>query len=203
MSFIKKSSRSVLIGGLFFMVPALIVIMLFGKALKLILPLAKTLSNIFDLHSVFGTASVTLMSIVLLFLICAAVGLFLQKGFVTKWSPQTEQRLFFHFPSFQMLKYRLLDDSQLENSDLWQAILLKEDHHYTIAFITDDTHPNYLALYLPDAPKMDAGQIRYVLKSECEYFPITMKQAMNALHDFGKFPDFNKLLPSVSSTTTP
>ncbi|WMI68322.1 hypothetical protein [Mangrovimonas sp. YM274] len=194
MSFIKKSSQSIFIGGLFFMVPTLILIMLFGKALKLILPLAKALSNIFDLHSVFGTASVTLMSIVLLFLICAGVGMFLQKGFVTQWSPKTELRLFYHFPSFQMMKYRLLDDAELENSALWQAILLKEDKYFTIGFITDDTHPDYLTMYVPDAPKMDAGQIRYTLKSDCEYYPITMKQAMNALHDFGKSSDLSKLL---------
>ncbi|OMP31675.1 hypothetical protein [Mangrovimonas sp. DI 80] len=202
MSFIKKSSQSIFIGGLFFMVPTLILIMLFGKALKLILPLAKALSNIFDLHSVFGTASVTLMSLVLLFLICAGVGLLLQRGFLTQWNPKTEQRLFFHFPAFQMLKYRLLDEKKLKNSSLWKAILLKEDSNFTIGFITDDTHHSYLTLYLPDAPKMDAGQIKYVLKSNCEYYPITMKQAMNALHDFGKCPDLTQLLSSIKASKT-
>jgi hypothetical protein len=50
----------------------------------------------------------------------------------------------------------------------WQAILLQENTYYRVAFITDQSIPDFLCIFLPDAPRIDAGEVRYVRKDECK-----------------------------------
>lgn len=194
MAFFKKIVEVFLIGCLFFVVPALVAILLFGKAVHLLLPVAHKLNEVFDLQSVFGTATVTIVCLLLIVVLCAFFGLLLKRGFIKVWSNKLEERLFFFLPSFQMMKYRFIDDEKYRQQKFWKAILLKEEDFYRVALVTDDSSDTFLTVYIPDAPKMDAGEIRYILRDECEFYDITMKEAMNALHSFGKGIDFERIL---------
>ncbi|WP_066224580.1 hypothetical protein [Formosa haliotis] len=182
----KSIFRYVVTGTLFVVVPILIIIVLFGKALGILMPLGHTLTEKFHLTSFLGPAAVILVSCLILFIISLVCGYFVVNGFLKQWSNKYEATLFYHFPSFQMMKYRFIEEADYKKQNFWQPILLKEDNAFRIAFITDNSQPNFFSIYVPDAPKMDAGEVRYMLVSDCEYIPITMKQAMNGLRNFGK-----------------
>lgn len=186
MSALKKSYKTLILGGIFLNFPLLIVIVLIEKAVQLLLPLGKKLSEIFELHSVFGTAAVTIVCLVLILLLCLLGGILVNKGFVHQYSKEVEERLFLFLPSFQMLKYRLLGDKGINSHGIWEAILMKEEKAFRIAFITEKSEDGFIAVFIPDAPRMDAGEIRYFKKEECDYLPITMREAMSALNGFGK-----------------
>ncbi|MDU8885337.1 hypothetical protein RXV94_04130 [Yeosuana sp. MJ-SS3] len=193
MSILKKSTRSMIVGGLFFMVPLLLVLVVTTKIFQIVLPFGRKISNVLDLHSVFGKASVTIVCIILILLICLISGLLIEKGFVKKWSNSVEEKLFIHFPSLQMLKYRLIGDKKSVINELWQAVLVYEDGGYSIAFITESTE-KFVTLFFPDAPKIDAGQVKYIPKEEFKYIPITMKEAMSSLYSFGKNMNIEKMV---------
>ena len=181
--------RYLVTGTLFVIVPFLILMVLFGKALGILMPLGHTLTEKFQLTSILGPAAVLLVSCFIIFLISILSGYFIVNGFLKQWSNKFETTLFYSFPSFQMMKYRFIDEDDYRKQNFWDPILLKDDTTYLIAFITDKSQPNFLSIYVPDAPKMDAGEVRYMLASDCEYIPITMKQAMNGLRNFGKGMD--------------
>ncbi|MDW5290405.1 hypothetical protein [Formosa sp. PL04] len=177
--------RYVITGILFVVVPIIIVMLLLGKALSILRPLGHTITERFQLASIFGPAAVVLVSCFIILLLSLVCGYFIVNGFLKQWSNKFEATLFYHFPSFQMLKYKFIDEDDYKKQNFWEPILLKDDTVYLIAFITDKSHPNFLSIYVPDAPKMDAGEVRYMLTSDCEYIPITMKQAMNGIRNFG------------------
>lgn len=185
MSILKTSTRSLVIGGLFFMLPLLIIILAGGKIIQILLPVGRWLSKTLALHSVFGAASVLIACLFLILLICFFSGLLIQKGFVRKWSDSVEEKLFIHFPSLQMLKFRIIGDQENAIYEFWHAILLEEDNSFNIAFITEESD-DFITVFIPDAPKADAGEVRYIKKSQAKYYPITMQQAMSSLYGFGK-----------------
>lgn len=185
MSILKKSTKSLIVGGVFLILPLLLIVVLAGKGIQILLPLGRKIVEYFDLNSLLGAAAVTVVCIVLLLIFCYAGGILLSRGFALKWSTSMEEKMFLISPGFQMLKYRILGDYPNPLYDHWEAILLKEDNAYKIAFITGRQEPGYLSLYLPDAPRMDAGEIRYIKETEAEYHSISMKQAMDAINSFG------------------
>lgn len=91
-----------------------------------------------------------------------------------------------------MLKFRLIGDKHQVVHDFWQAIVFEDDGCYSIAFITEETK-TFLTIYFPDAPKIDAGEIRYFPREKCQYFKISMKEAMSAIYNFGKGLDIEAL----------
>ena len=182
-----------ILGGLFFIIPLLLIIMAIKKTFQLVLPVARRLSVALELHTILGKASVIIICVILILLICLFGGYLVQKGFVKKWSNNVEEKLFILFPSFQILKYRIIDDKNNTLNELWNAILFKEDTYYKIAFITE-TSESFITIFIPDAPKMDAGEIRYVPKNELEYHNISMKEAMSSLYGFGKGMDVDNKL---------
>ncbi|MBD0824230.1 DUF502 domain-containing protein [Aestuariibaculum marinum] len=190
----KTPSRSLIIGGLFFLTPVLFIILLGTKAIALITPLAVKITEAFGLHSVFGGAAVLIVCLLIIIAICVISGYFIQKGVFKKWSTNIEEKLFVHFPSVQILKYRMIGDQEMVINEFWDAIILEEDKdRYNIAFITATTD-KFITLFIPDAPRLDAGEVRYVPKESINYYPISMKQAMAGLYSFGKEIDIETVI---------
>ena len=196
MSLITKSTRAVLVGGALFALPLLLLILLAGKAVKLLVPAAKKIVEITGIHSLFGAATITVVSIAVILLICYISGKLLELGIVRRWSVGIEEKLLLYFPGYQMLKFHLMAENKTDH-DSWQAILLQENTYYRVAFITDRSIPGFLCLFLPDAPRIDAGEVRYVRKEECKYHPITMQQAIRSLHRFGRELSFTDTIAAI------
>jgi len=188
MSFFSRSTKAVIIGGLFLIIPLLVLIILIKHALELLVPPVRKMVDYFNIHSIFGTATVTILAVLCIVLLCFLSGVLLRRGIINDWGEKMEEQLFFMFPSLQMLKYKMISDEDALSVTKkgWQSILLKEDEHYVIAFITNEDEKGFLSLYIPDAPKMDAGEIRLIKKIDCEFREISMKSAMQAISSFGK-----------------
>ena len=188
---------TLIMGGVFFLIPLLAIIVLATRGFRLVAPLANTLVDVLNIHTLFGATSVTIISVLILLSICLVSGVLLSKGFFTRWNGAIEEKLFLLFPTFQMLKYQFMDDGEGFINQQWSAILLKEDNHFRIGFVTDQSSEVFMSVFVPDAPRIDAGEVRYIHRELTEWHPITMKQAMGALHHFGKDQEINKALKGI------
>jgi len=185
MSIFSQTTRAVILGGLFTILPLLAVIVLLNKGIQLLLPVGRKLVELLDIHTLLGKATVSIICGFILILLCYISGILVDRGF-RRWNNAIEEKLFLFFPGFQMLKYRLSGDQTKIWPAKWRAKLLKDNQFYRVAFITDDSTPEYLSIYLPDGSRMDAGELRMARAEECEYLDITMTQAMNMLTQFGR-----------------
>lgn len=188
-----RKSLQLLSLGLFFILPFIIIVLLGSKVIHILKPLGLKISQAFDLHTIFGEASVLIICILIIFLACVLCGYFIQKGIFTKWSSSIEEQLFIHFPSIQVLKYRMIKNQGSVINEFWQATLIEEEDSFRIAFITDESE-DFVTLYIPDAPKIDAGEVRYMKKEKLTHYPISMRDAMGTLYNFGKDLDVQSII---------
>lgn len=198
---LRKSTQAFILGGVFFILPLLVVIILLTKGIHLLTPMGSKLVDLLGIEHVFGTATLSIICVALLLLICYCSGYLISHGLIRQWGGAVEEKMFLFFPSFQMLKYRMMGEQADHLEQRWQAALLKDNNAYRLAFITDQTEPDYISFFLPDAPRMDAGEIRYMSVEECEYVPISMQQAMNALNQFGRGLPLSELLSKPPQET--
>lgn len=200
MRLFKKPFWAIVVGGIFFLLPALAVLVLLTRGIRLVRPLGVKLARVLHIESIFGAASVFLLTLVILLLIAYLSGLLVSRGFLKQWGASVEEKLFLLFPNFQVLKYQMLDDSQKVINTTWEAVLLEENGAFNLAFITDESNPDVLAFFIPDAPRPDAGEIRYMLRKDCTYHNIPMKAAMKALTHFGKEPEIVSRIADIYRT---
>ncbi|QCK14205.1 DUF502 domain-containing protein [Mangrovivirga cuniculi] len=190
MKIVKKTTRKVLLGGVLFLIPLTVIIIILGKTVGLITPLAKWFTSITGIDSMFGAAIAATISLILvIFIISYVAGYLIKIGLLKSWGSGTESFLLRVFPFLQIIKFRFISEDDTIKEP-WQAILLREDNFYRIAFITDDSDQNYYSVFVPDAPRMDAGELRFFKKKGFELHPISMKNALDGLSTYGKkMPD--------------
>lgn len=185
MSFLKKSTQAVIIGGIFLVIPIVLIIIIIKHAVQLVGPVGKNVMLMLNIHSVFGAATLTIVCLLIIIFFCYLAGLFIRVGLVKQWSMKMEQHLFLFVPSLQVFKYRLLDEEKAPAGTVWKAIIIRDGDFFLLGFITDEGDDKFMSVLIPDAPSMGGGEIRFIDKSDCEYYPITMKTAMNTLNSFG------------------
>lgn len=185
MAIFKKSTRALIFGGLFFIIPFFLVVIAGKQLFEILHPLGQKLSAILGLHTIFGKSSVLIVTILIIILLCYLAGMLIEKGLVKNWNSSLEKKLFIFFPSLQMLKFRLIGDKNKVINEVWQGILFREDNAFKIGFITEKS-AKFTTIYIPDAPKIDAGEIRYMINADFEYHAISMKEAMSAIYNFGE-----------------
>ncbi len=185
MSFFKKSTQAVILGGIFLVIPVVLIIIVIKHALQLVRPVGKDVMATLNIHSVFGVATLTIVSLIIITLFCYVAGLLIQVGLVKQWSKKMEQHLFLIVPSLQVLKYRLIDENTTPAGTVWKAIMIRDGDFFLLGFITDEGDDKFMSVLIPDAPNMGGGEIRFIEKATSEYYPISMKSAMNTLNTFG------------------
>ncbi|NMM50395.1 DUF502 domain-containing protein [Marinigracilibium pacificum] len=152
----------------------------------MILPLANKVVKSTGIDSLLGASlAIAIAVTIIILLICYLAGYLIKKGLIKGWGTEVEEILFRSFPFLQVLKFRFISESEGLKSP-WKPILLPEDNFLRIAFITDDTDEEYYSVFIPDAPKMDAGELRIILKKNLDPQFISMKNALDGLSTFGK-----------------
>lgn len=195
MSIFGKPTKSVILGGLFLIIPLIVMIIIGKHAIIILAPLGKHLGHRLGVSSLFGKATITIISLVLLFVFCYLAGLLLRVGLVSKLGDRMEEKIFLFFPQLQIIKYRLSGETALKS--VWTPILLKDEQFYVLVFVTSSLDEEVISIYIPESPKLDSGEIRYVRKEDCEYQVITMKQAMDAVVSFGKKGNIQQIVSGL------
>ena len=185
MKIVSSTTRHILAGGVLFMIPLTILIILVGKILQLLRPLSERIEPIFGSHTILGVTSITIIGLTLMIFFCYLSGILLKKGIINFWGPKMELTLFRLFPSLQIMKFIMLPEEDLKDL-AWRPILHQEDNEYRVAFITDDSQPEYYAIFIPDAPRMDAGEVRYIPKEGMKVKEISRKEAFSAIYNYGR-----------------
>ena len=185
MSAFRKSFQAFTVGGILFIFPLIILILLVLKAIHLIKPIVHKLVTTLGIDTVFGTATISVVSIILIVLLCFISGVLLHLGLLKKWNSNFEETLYLLFPPLQRLKFRFFSEEQ-DSEDSWKSILLKRDESFNIAFVTSSSENGFLSIFIPDAPDITTGEVIYIKESNCTYHHIPRKDAMKMLQHFGK-----------------
>lgn len=185
----KKATKhfvNLLLGGVFFLIPILIIIVLISRAFKLLNPISEAIANVLDKSSFLKVFLVEFISLVILLGICYLAGVLLKNGIIKNWKGNIEEKMFFLFPGLLRLKMSLLGNESGIWKEKWQAALIEEDDHYRLGFYTESERSGYYSVFFPDAPRMDAGEVRYYPSASFKYHKISLKELSDSLSDFGR-----------------
>lgn len=195
MSILSAPTKSVILGGLFLIVPLIVMIIIGKNAIEILSPLGKNIGHRIGVSSVFGKATLSIICLFLLFFFCYLAGLLLRYSMVSKFGDSVEEKIFLFFPQLQILKYKIAGESSMKS--VWTPILMKEESHYVLVFVTCGLDEPVLSIFVPECPRLDSGEIRFMKNEDCVYEQISMKQAMDAVLSFGKKGNLKKEMERV------
>lgn len=188
MKVILQHLKVTVLGGLFFLIPILLTLTVAGRIVRALSPLGRWISDKMGAEGIWRVILIYAAVLLIVILICYLAGYLLHKGVVKAWGTEVEERLLFILPGLQRFRVQLSrKNPSLGKYNLhWKGIMIREDMHYRLGYITDENDPDYLTVYLPESPRMENGEIRIYPRKDLEYHEIPNPGIIKANMHFGR-----------------
>ena len=179
-SFISKTIK----GGIFFLVPIALIIILFGKLLDILKPLALFISKRLDPADKSTFDLSYLISIVILILLCFLFGLIANTGLSKMFVRWIEKNILAILPGYQMMKNTIQSAAGLDATKNFPVVLVLLDG-WMIAFLMESLPDDEVVVYVPGSPSPWSGSVIIINRSEIRETSLTQREALQILRHTG------------------
>ena len=158
----RKFIRTTLIGGILFLIPLVMVVVVFGKAFQILKIVATPLGKLIPIESVAGFALVEVLTAVVMLLCCLMAGLVARSSWGRNVYGKIDTILLQLIPGYSWVKGVTGEISDEEAEDTFKPVLVRLDDQYQLGFEVDRAAEGLVAVYLPSAPDPRSGTLSYV-----------------------------------------
>jgi uncharacterized membrane protein len=148
-----------LIGGVVFLLPLIVVLVVVGQGLALMTRVVQPLMSWLPYQTVGGVALVSVAAIVLLVLLCFVAGVLARAALGRALSDRFDARLQTIYPRYAVIKAMSQGLHGALGQRVMKAVLVSFDDHQAIAFDMERLDDGRAVLYLPGAPDAWSGSV--------------------------------------------
>jgi len=181
--------KTTVIGGLVFLIPAAIVVVVVGKVIGALRVLAKALAPFFGIESFAGGVVLDLVALAVTMLLCFVAGLLARGASARRMREKLDTTLLNSFPGYAFIKGftdNLRHTEEMAGS--FVPVAVQFDDYVQIAFETHREPSGKVSVYLPGAPNPWSGTVVYVSTERVKPLPITLTEALRNIRTLGKGP---------------
>ena len=120
MSFIKTT----LIGGLFFVIPLVLLALIIGKVLDVFRKLVAPIADKIPIEAIGGITISRIIALLILLLVCFIAGLFAHTKKIKEFRKWIETNILSHIPGYTLLKGMTESAAGIESDDLKDVVLV-------------------------------------------------------------------------------
>jgi len=178
--------KTTLVGGLFFLLPLGLTVMIVGKVIGAISKVVVPVAELLPFQSVVGLKSPDILAIVLLLAVCFLAGLLAKTDFGRKIADRAEELILKKVPGYTILRSMTSDQVSGPGARMETALAWIEES-WVLAFIVErPRHPEEFAtVFVPSAPTPAAGTIYYLPESRVRAINVPVKVAVKLIMQLG------------------
>jgi uncharacterized membrane protein len=180
--------RETAVAGFFFLLPALIVVVVFVKAWTALSSLGSRVDAMFGIKPIMGVHGATIWSSLLLILIWIVCGLLVRLSVVNRFKGRVEGWISGVIPGYETFK-RMAEEKLRNETTLlpYTSALIKVYEYWRPAYVVEqDSRDNYV-VFLPDTPQTTQGRILLATKDQVRVIAsVSANQLDSSLKKMGK-----------------
>ncbi|MEQ8303119.1 MAG: hypothetical protein RIB47_06990 [Cyclobacteriaceae bacterium] len=182
-TFIKKT----IIGGLLFLIPISVVIVLLHKVFGFMLRIADLLYGIVPIENILGIGTANIIAILLILLICFLFGLLASNKNIAGFKNTLETNVLMKIPGYLFIKAYTegLEDDKRGRNEL-EPILVIFDDNAQLGFLIEENKKGLSSVFMPGSPNPWSGNVVYVEMDRIKQLKITTHEAIKHLQQVGK-----------------
>jgi len=177
--------RTTIVGGLVFLVPVVVLVLVVGEALSVLLLLAEPVASLFRVDSIGGIALANLIAAVILVLVCFIAGLVARTARARKLTAGAETAVLQKIPGYTFLKGLTSTMSPHENADLKTA-LVSFGSFERVGLEVERLSDGRVVVYLPSSPNAWSGLVKIVSSDQVTPVDLPMMSAMEHAERLGR-----------------
>lgn len=184
----RRFVRTTVLGGIVFLVPLAVLVLLAVKSAGVLRRLAQPVARVLPVQSALGFLTADLVVILALLLACFLAGLLAHVSLAQRLITKAETSVLWHVPGYGLVK--ALTDSVDTGASLpmqrtMRPILAHFDDYTQLAFEVDQLDDGRRIVYLPSAPEPRAGTVLVLDAARVEPLPLSFLAAMDGLRKLG------------------
>ena len=182
MNFIKTTT----IGGIVFMVPIIIIIVILGKAFELMLKVARPIDKLIPIESIGGIALANLLALLAILVVCFVAGVAARSPLAKRLYRAIDNGLL-AIPGYAFVKART-DSMKLgqEEAKSMQPVMVRFDDNPQIGFEIERLDKGQVVIYLPGAPDPWSGRVVYFHTDRVKKLELSVSEAINNISRLGR-----------------
>ena len=172
-------------GGVIFLVPFVVLIIILGKAHKIIRTVLAPLAERIPIESVIGLETPKILAAIVLVLICLFAGLFARTSTAKKLVSWLETVFLSNLPGYSFIKNLGEEIAETMPTQSHKAVLARFDDAWQIGFLVESIPGGRVVVFIPDAPSPWTGGVFILDEDRVTPLEVTSSAAIKCLQRLG------------------
>ncbi|MGD0350212.1 MAG: DUF502 domain-containing protein [Verrucomicrobiota bacterium] len=193
--------RTTLVGGLLFLVPIVVLVIVLGKALVLARKIVDPLAEHLPVHSIIGLQTPLFLAIGGIVLLCFLAGFFARTVLARKIVNRLEESVLSNVPGYEFLKRMSGSTLGVEQDGAYPVVLAHFDDASQIGFRIEVLENGFVVVFVPGVPNASAGDVYLMNPDRVTPLEVPPARALKCLKRLGA--GSNALLRGFSIAAAP
>ena len=177
--------KATFLGGILFLAPLVVLLVIVEKGYSIIQKITLPLANNLPRVHVLGVALQELFGIIVIILICFLAGLMAKTAGAKKLIHKLENGILSFVPGYSFMKNMNESIMGFESNTDLKVIMVPTDAGWQFAFLIEQINENNFTVFIPDAPNPWSGSVCFVERKDIKEIEITQKQALACIRKLG------------------
>lgn len=196
--------RDIAMSGVVALLPLYVCLIVINKAWKSFSSIGAALARMLEMESILGVAGTTVLSGILLLLICLLTGLLVRYSFLGAVTRAAEKQLSKYVPDYDNYKAKAEEKLQHKVKVLpFVSALIPSNEYWQPAYVVEQDQEGNCVVFLPEIPETNRGHVLLVRMDQIRILKqITANQLDASLRKRGSglLSEYGLPIPKVHST---
>jgi uncharacterized membrane protein len=179
-------AKTTIVGGMIFLVPAVVATIVIGKALQFSTKLVSPVLIFVPVDTAAHAVIADILAIVLILLACFLAGLLARSTWASEFMRKLEERFLLRIPGYTLIKGVMDSMSGDEARISMRPVLMSLDDSSQLVFEIERLADGRVVVFVPGAPDPRSGSVLVVQAQRVAPLPISVGQALQNLRMAGR-----------------
>ena len=177
--------KAMVIGGVLFFIPLIILIVILQKAFQIAAVLVMPIIKLLNVTHIFGIGVEIIVAIAIILFILYLGGLISKTSRAKKAVKKMEDALLSKVPGYDMIKNMGESFVGFEGNTSISTVLVRIEDAWQYGFLIEEIEGEQYAVYVPGAPNPMSGSVYILEKDRIKKTNIPLQAAMKSLRGLG------------------
>jgi len=177
--------KAMLLGGILFFIPLIILIVIIQKAFQIAAVLVIPIIKLLDMTKIFGIGVEIIISVAIILFIIYLGGLISRSSTVRRNVKKMEDALLSKVPGYDLIKNMGESFVGFEGNISIPTVLARIEDAWQYGFLIEEIEGEQYVVYIPGAPNPMSGSVYILEKTRIKKTNISLKDAMKSLRGLG------------------
>ena len=181
-------AKTTLIGGLLFLIPLVIIVVVIGKAIGIMMVIAEPMADLLPVDSIGGIALANLLALLCLLFICYLAGLVARISLASKAMKAVEEQALMKIPGYVMIK-AITSGIDASETQGMKPVLLTLGTVQRVGLEIEQLEDGRSVVFIPSPPNRFSGITQIMPADQVEYLDVSVMEIMDYTEQYNRGTD--------------